>query len=485
MNPHAEVALGIVAAILLVTGGIALFGVRRVRMDPQQYLIGGRSFGTVLLWVLLAGEIYTSFTFLGAAGWSYGFGAPAFYILAYGVCGYTIGYFLLPKIWQVAKERGLLTAPDFFADRYDSRALGVGIALLQFTLVVPYVALQLSGLQIILTIAGYGVLNATLAVGAAFIVMAMFVLVAGLRGTAWASVVKDVLVIAAVVFAGIFIPIRFFGSPAHLFDRLIAVHPAMLTLAPGTAPHGTVWYVTTVLLTSIGFYMGAHSFNAIYSAGSADALRRNAMLLPIYQLVLLLAFFAGFAALLIVPGLHGTAVDRSFLLVVQRYYPPWVMGAIAAAGCLAALVPASALILANAGIFAKNVLGDAFGIATGDRARTLAIRVLVVAVAIFALLYWIDARQTLVQMLLVFYDGNTQIAPAVFAAFLWKRATLWGVVAGIVTGLTVALYLNNDVAVLHGINSGFVGLGVNVAFLVVVSLLTPKRGPASVAGSAP
>ena len=128
--------------------------------------------------------------------------------------------------------------------------------------------------------------------------------------------------------------------------------------------------------------MSPASFNAIYSARSGDVLRRNAMLLPFYSLVLLLVFFAGFAALLIVPGLKGTAVDDSFLLVVQHYYPPWVMGAVAGAGTLAALIPSSALLLAAAGVFSKNVLGDGFGIATSDRARTWATRILVIVVAV-------------------------------------------------------------------------------------------------------
>jgi len=158
------VALTIVAATLLGTVALALFGVRRFKMDPAQYIVGGRSFGTLFLWVLLAGEIYTSFTFLGMAGWTYGLGAPAYYIFAYGTCAYVLGYFLLPAIWQVAKERSLLTGADFFADRYASRALGVAVAVVQCTIVVPYVTLQLSGLQILLRVAGYGTFDATVAV---------------------------------------------------------------------------------------------------------------------------------------------------------------------------------------------------------------------------------------------------------------------------------------------------------------------------------
>jgi hypothetical protein len=329
---RATVALSIVAVVVLGTIGFALFGVRRIKMDPSQYIVGGRSFGTLFLWVLMAGEIYTTFTFLGIAGLSYSQGAPAYYILAYGTAAYIIAYFLTPAIWRVGKEHGLLTGPDFFEVRYGSRALALGVAVLQFLMIVPYVSLQLSGLQILLRIAGYGMYDATVSVCIGFIVLALFVYGAGLRGTAWASVVKDVFVLGAVIFAGIAIPIRFFGSPTAMFDHVLAKHPQMLVLPPGGAFHGTVWYVSTVLLTSLGFFMGPQTFNAVFSARSEDTLRRNAMLLPFYQCFLILMLFAGFASALIVPGLKGTAVDQSFLLVVQHFYPSWVLGLIAAAG---------------------------------------------------------------------------------------------------------------------------------------------------------
>ncbi|HEY9085473.1 MAG TPA: sodium:solute symporter family protein [Candidatus Tyrphobacter sp.] len=471
------VALGIVAVIVLGTMLFALASAGRIATDPQQYIVGGRSFGTLFLWLLLAGEVYTSFTFLGAAGWAYGRGAPAYYILAYGTCGYVIGYFLLPAIWRVAEERGLLTAPDFFVDRYGSRALGVGVALTQFVMIVPYVTLQLTGLQILLTMAGYGTFDATAAVGVAFLLMALFVFTAGLRGTAWASVVKDALVLAAVTFAGIAIPMRFFSSVPAMLEHLRAAHPAMLTLAPGAAPSGTFWYVSTVLLTGIGFYMGPQSFAAVYSARSAEALRRNAIFLPLYQIVLLLVFFAGFSALLIVPGLKGAAADQSFLLVVQRFYPPWVMGLIAAAGALAALVPASALLLGAASVIAKNVLGDGLNLVRTDRARLIATRAFVLVIAVLALVFWLVEKQTLVGLLLIVYSGITQFAPGVVCAFLWRRATAWGVGAGLVAGLAAAVWLSVSAIPIAGLNAGFVALMLNVVVLVAVSLATPQREP--------
>jgi len=468
------VALSIVAVILTGTIAFALFSVRRLKMDPQQYLVGGRSFSTLLLWVLLAGEIYTSFTFLGAAGWVYGFGAPAYYILAYQACAYIIGYFALPAIWRIAKEHNLLTAPDFFVNRYNSRALGVAIGALQFFMLVPYVALQLSGLQHLLTIAGYGVVGSAWSVAGAFVAIAFFVFTAGLRGTAWASIVKDALVLAAVAFAGIAIPIAFFGSPAAMFDQLIRVHPQMLLLPSGAAPKGAIWYVTTVLLTSIGFFMGPGSFNAVYSARSESVVRRNTALMPIYGLMLLLLVFAGYAALLVVPGLKGTHVDESFLLLIQHYYPPWVLGLVTGAGALAALVPASALLLAAAGVFAKNVLGDGFRVATSDAHRTWATRLLVLVVAAMALALWIAEPATIGELLLIYYNGITQFAPGVFAALIWPRANAWGVAAGLATGLAIAIYLTSTTISLWSINPGFVALAANVVVMVVVSLATSK-----------
>lgn len=472
MNP-ATVALSIVAAIVVGTIAFALYSVRRIAMTPQQFIVGDRSFGSIFLWVLLAGEVFTAFTFLGAAGWAYGRGAPALYILAYGTIGFTIGYFFLPCVWRIGKERGLLTAPDFLSDRFDSKALGIAVAALQVVLIVPYVTLQLSGLQKLLTIAGYGVFNATVAACTAFLLIAAFVFATGLRGTAWASVVKDLLVLGGAIFAGVAIPVAFFGSPAAMFDQLAHAHRAWLTLAPGASDHGVNWFVSTVLLTSIGFYMGPHSIAATYSARSENAIRRNAMLLPLYQLVLLLIFFAGFAALLIVPGLKDA--DSSFLVVVQRYYPPWVMGFVAGAGSLAALVPACALLLAGASVFVKNVLGDGFGIATSDSARIVATRATIACIAVLALLLWLFYTTTLVDLLLLYYNGVTQFMPGFVFALIWRRTSAWSIGAGIAGGFATALYLWHHQFAPWGMNAGFLALLVNVALVAIVTWLRPRR----------
>ena len=467
----AAITLGIVALVVIGTVALGVRAVRGIAMDPQEYIVGGRRIGALLLWLLLAGEIYTTFTFLGAAGWAYGKGAPAYYILCYGTLAYIISFFLAPPIHRIARERGYLTGPDFFADRYDSRALGAIVALLGFVMLVPYVTLQLTGLQILLQIAGFGTFNPVVAVAIGFFLMAFFTFVAGLRGAAWASVVKDALVLIGVIFAGLVLPAHFFGSPAGAIDAVLRDHPGWLTIAGPASPNGITWVVTTTILTACGFFMWPQSMAAIYSARNEDTLRRNAVFLPFYQLMLLLVFLAGFAALEVMPGLQGPSADQSFMLVVQKYYPAWVLGIVAAAGALAALVPASAQLLAAASIIGKNVFSD-YGIARERAAQTRTTRILVLVVAVLAFGFWVLAKTTLVGLLLIGYNGITQLFPGVVLGVARRRPPAFAVGAGIIAGVIVLIvFAIAGTGQLSGINIGLVALVVNIAVVALASLV--------------
>lgn len=475
---NAVIALGVIGVVLAATLSFGAFGVRRVKMDAEQFIVGGRSFGALFLWLLLAGEIYTSFTFLGAAGWAYGKGAPAFYILCYGTLAYILSYFMLPPIWRLSQRNDFLTGPDFFVHQYASRPLGALVALVGFVFLIPYATLQLTGVQVLLTIAGYGAINSLAAVGFAFALIAIFVYGTGLRGAAWASTIKDAMVLVGVVFAGIVLPIRFFGSPAGAIDRVLAAKPHWMTLTGDASANGVVWFVSTVVLTALGFYMWPQSLAAVYSAKSEDTLRRNAIALPVYQLMLLLVYFAGFTALLVLPGLKGPAADQSFMLVVKQYYSPWILGFIAAAGCLAGLVPASVQILAAASIVSKNVLGDTFGIATTSAEQTHATRILVLVVAVLAFAFWALARTTLVGLLLIAYNGITQLFPGVALSFAPRRPSAVGVAAGICGGIAaLTAFALTGTSVVGGVNVGIAALAVNTAITLVTGYALPGLKP--------
>lgn len=473
MSPS-TVALSIVAAIIAVAIVVGVIGGRRKLPSPEEFLVAGRSLGALLLWILSAGEIYTTFTFLGAAGWAYGKGAPVYYILCYGPVAYIIGYFVMPLVWKVGHRYGMLTIGDFFTTRYGSKGLGLFVGIVGFVFIIPYVTLQLTGLQTLLGIAGYGRVDSQAAVFVAVIIIALFVFATGLRGSAWTSIVKDAVVLAGVVFAGIILPIHFFGSPAAVVAKVEALKPAWLTLSMTDQTYNLTWFVSTVVLNGVTFFLFPHSIMSVYSAKSAGSLRRNYVFLPFYNVMLVLMVFAGLTALIIMPGLTGTAVDQSFVSVVARYYPPWVLGAIAGAGSLAALVPVSIQLLGATGLFVKNVIAEPLGWQASERQRTLVIRVLLIVLAAGALVLWAYLKTTLVELLLIAYNGMGQFVPGFAAAFWWRRATAAGVISGIATGIAICIYgVAAKVQAVLGVNIGLVALAANVVIMYVISLMTP------------
>ena len=181
-----------------------------------------------------------------------------------------------------------------------------------------------------------------------------FVFVNGVRAVAWVSIVKDVLMVLAALAIGIGVPLIHFGGIGADVYRAGARAPGAPHDARSHPNLGHAWYISTVLLTSLGLYMWPHSFAASFTARSADTLRRNAVVMPLYTLTLAFMFFAGFAAVLVVPGLPNG--DLALLTVVRQSFPPWFLGSsVGGAGALTAMVPAAIFILTAATLFAKNL----------------------------------------------------------------------------------------------------------------------------------
>src|SRR5579863_4792705 len=477
----AATALSIVAATLAVALGVGIIGGRRALPKPEDFLVAGRSMGALLLWLLLGGEIYTAFTFLGAAGWAYGKGAPVYYVLCYGPVAYIIAYFTIPFVWNVAKKYGMITIGDFFAVRFQSRELGAFVSIIGFIFLIPYITLQMNGLQLLLGIAGYGSIDSQIAVIVAVLVIAVFVFFTGLRGTAWTSIVKDAVVLAAVLFAGIALPIHFFGSPAAVIERVAQIRPGWLTIPRSGGGFDMTWFITTVILNGIAFFMFPQTFMSLLSAKSSGALRRNYIFLPLYSILIVMMIIAGFTALLVVPGLVGPDADKSFVLAIARFYPPWVLGLIAGAGCLSALVPVCVQLLGASGLVAKNLFADALGWPTTERARTAVTRALVLVLAAGAIVLWATLKTTLVELLLVAYNGMAQFLPGASAALWSRRATGPGIAAGIAVGIAFVVWAAvRQVPALFGINIGLIALAVNIAVAFVVSTLTAPPPQADV-----
>lgn len=284
----------------------------------------------LLVWLLMAGEVYTTFTFLGASGWAYSKGGPVLYILGYQPLMYVVSFFILPQVWEVGRKYRMQTQADFFQVRYNNKYLAAFVALVGVVFIIPYLQLQLMGLGMIVEVASYGAIHRTPAMVISFLIVAAFVFTSGIRGVAWVSVLKDLLLLFSAVFVGVALPYIYFGGIGPMFAALVRAKPAHLVMPGATTNLGHSWYISTVLLVSVGFYMWPQFFGASFSAKSSDTLRRNAVVMPFYSITMPLMFFVGLAATLILPGLPNG--DLSMLTMVRKTFPAWFLGLIGGQG---------------------------------------------------------------------------------------------------------------------------------------------------------
>lgn len=479
--------------LLTVVGTIALAISARVRGGAQrleEWSAGGRSFGTVIVFVLLAGEIYTTFTFLGGSGWAYGRGAPAYFLIAYNGVAYVLAYWLLPAIWRRANQHKLLSQAEYFATAYGSRTLGHLVTVVGLAAMVPYLVLQLKGLGIIVSEASNGSISSTAAIWIGTVVTVGYVIASGVHGSARVAALKDVLVLACVLALAWWLPQIAAGGIGPMFARLAAERPAHL-LFPERGFSG-VWYISTVLLTGCGFYMWPHFFASVFTARDETTIRRNAALMPLYSIILLFVILIGYAALLIVPGLTGADFDLALLRAVKAVLPPWVVGLVGGAGLLTALVPGSLLLMASSTMLARFVQ-SLRGASTESATLAKWCVPLIAAVALWATL---AGGSTVVTLLLMAYSVVTQLFPAMVGTLAERPwVTPIGAIAGICCGEVVVGWLTFTKATVastfpwlpaawHDVNVGIIALVANVLVLVVVSALTASRRPAVAGASA-
>ncbi len=466
----------VIFLFIIVATIVGMMPGMKKKMNLEEWAVGGRSFGRWLSWFILAGEIYTAFAFLGASGWAYNRGGPTFYMIGYGALAYVVGYYILPKISPLGKKYGLMTQPDLIEHLYKSRTLAVLTAVIGVAFLLPYLQLQLTGLGLIIETCSYGQVTRIPAMLIAFLLVASFVYLSGLKGVAATAVIKDVSMMIAVAFFGIYLPIHYFGSVGGMFEALDAAKPGFLTLPGGTKNFDVSWVMSTLALTGLGFYMWPHFVPNSFSAKSPNVLRHNAIYLPLYQICMLFPMLVGFTALLVLSPPLKTP-DMAFMTMVREVFPGWALGLVGGAGALACMIPAADLLLSTSMLFTRGIYLKTVGQnATPETLGRLA-RIVVLVLTGIALCLAIFLPNMLVNLLLTGYSGVTQFFPMIVLGLFWKKATKLGAYAGLIIGeiLVFTLILGKmDPYAIAGmnLNAGFVALVVNMAVYVVVSLIT-------------
>ena len=260
----------------------------------EEWGLAGRNFGTWITWFLIGGDLYTAYTVIAVPAALYGAGAMGFFAVPYAVIAYPYMMVVLPKLWTVCHRHGYITFADFVAGRYGNRWLTIAIALTGILALMPYIALQLVGMRVV--IAALGV-QGEWPLGVAFVILAAYTYSSGLRAPAVIAIVKDVMLYIMVMAAVIILPWKL-GGYARVFElasQALATHkPAASILL---RPQQYLGYSTLAIGSAIALMLYPHTATAVLSAKSANVVRRNAAMLPAYSFMLGLIALLGFIAL--------------------------------------------------------------------------------------------------------------------------------------------------------------------------------------------
>ncbi len=493
-----RVEFGVFISVFVVAAGLGLLAARWRRPatfnDLDSWGLGDRSFGGYVSWFLMGGDLYTAYTFVAVPALMYGVGAVGFFAVPFAVIAYPVAFLALTRLWSVSHVHGLVTPADFVRARFGSRSLSLLVAVTGIVATMPYIAVQLVGVEAVFETLG---VPGKWPLLVAFGTLAIFTYQSGLRAPALVAFVKDIL-FAYVVFA-ILVTIAMTWDGWHgVFQAASDRFASTPSKADGILlpVSGRLNYLTLAVGSALGLFLYPHAITGVLAARNRDTVRRTLAALPLYTFMLGILALLGFAA--IAWKVKPAAGDRNTIVPVlmHTFLPDWFAGLGYAAIGIGALVPAAVMSIAAANLFARNVYREYIRprASAAEEARVGRITSLLVKLGAMAVIFLLNPQFS-IDLQLIGGVLILQTLPAVglglYTTWFHRYALLGGLGTGLVAGLLLLYQIpqlapDGKVARAHfggsawalshvGIHNGqsvYVGLVALLVNLVVAVLLT-------------
>ncbi|GLW06567.1 solute:Na+ symporter, SSS family protein [Microtetraspora sp. NBRC 13810] len=426
------------SVLFLIVSGMGFVAARWRRADNLDSLnewgLGGRNFGSWITWFLVGGDLYTAYTFVAVPALLFGAGATGFFAVPYTVIVYPLVFLVLIRLWSVSHVHGFVTPADFVRARFGSPTLALLIAITGIVATMPYIALQLVGIEAVLKAMG---VTGHLPIVIAFAILAAYTYQSGLRAPALIAFVKDTLIYIVIIVAIIYIPARLGGFGA-VFDAAQAKFDA--TPAPNDGillnAGNQLQYVTLALGSALALFLYPHSITGVLASRSRNVIKRNMSALPAYSLLLGLIALLGYMA--IAAGVQPIGKDNNTIvpLLFDQMFPDWFTGVAYAAIGIGALVPAAIMSIAAANLFTRNIYREYLKPDATDaqEARVSKLVSLVVKVGAVLCILFLDL-QFAIDLQLIGGVVILQTLPAVGLGLYTRWFHRGGLVAGWVAGM--------------------------------------------------
>jgi SSS family solute:Na+ symporter len=442
------VELTIVIILFLLVTVLGFLASRWRRADDLMHLdewgLGGRSFGSWITWFLLGGDLYTAYTFVAVPALMFGAGAAGFFAVPYTIIIYPLVFLVVARLWSVSHVRGFVTPADFVRSRFDSPTMALLVAITGIVATMPYIALQLVGIEAILKAMG---VEGDLPLIVAFIILAIYTYNSGLRAPALIAVVKDTLIYLTIIVAVIVIPSKLGGWDAIFGAAEEKFSAGSGVILPAT---GQLGYATLALGSALALFLYPHSITGVLAASNRDVLKRNMSALPVYSLALGFIALLGFMA--IAAGVTPIGTDGNTIVPVlfQEMFPSWFAGIAFAAIGVGALVPAAIMSIAAANLFTRNIYKEYLKKDATPRQEAQAAKIasLVVKLGAVAAILFLNPQFS-IDLQLIGGVIILQTMPSVALGLYTRWLHRGGLIAGWVAGMAAALAMVYDIPKLN------------------------------------
>ncbi len=360
MSEH-KVEIAVFLVLFVLVSGMGFIASRWRRADSMEHLdewgLGGRSFGSWITWFLLGGDLYTAYTFVAVPALVFGAGAAGFFAVPYTIVAYPIVFLVLIRLWSVSHVHGYVTPADFVRGRFGSPTMALLVAITGIVATMPYIALQLIGIEAVLKVMG---VTGHWPIVIAFAVLAAYTYNSGLRAPALIAFVKDALIYLVIIVAIIYIPSKL-GGWGSIFEAADAKFAASPNPGDNTllGPNGQLQYVTLAFGSALALFLYPHSITAVLASRDRNTIKRNMAALPAYSLVLGLLALLGYMAIKAgtKPVVTDGKPDGNTIVpgLFDQMFPDWFAGVAFAAVAIGALVPAAIMSIAAANLFTRNI----------------------------------------------------------------------------------------------------------------------------------
>ena len=448
INFEAAIVFAILFCVVAIVGFLSGRWNRASASPLSEWALGGRRFGTIMTWFMLGGDVYTAYTFVAVPALVFGAGAMGFFSVLTMMLVYPILFAIYPKLSSVSHARGYMTAADFVRARFGNHVLALAIAVTGIFATMPYIALQLVGLEVV--IAGLGVHFAIVVGGVslelplliAFVILAGYTYTSGLRASAMISIVKNVLVYGTVIAAVVVIPAEL-GGYGQIFAS-VAVSKQLLAPSIGGNLGSQAAYASLGLGSALGLFLYPHSITGILSSSSRDAIRRSAVIMPAYTLALgfiaLLGFMATAAHVQAMPayasGFRAFGTNFAVPALFLEMFPGWFAGIAFAAIGIGALVPAAIMSIASGNLFTRNIYREYFDLECTPSRECQIAKFAALAVMLGGLIFNVGfPRVYAVQMQLLGGIWIIQTLPAIILGLYTSRLHPWALLIGWIGGI--------------------------------------------------